>query len=31
MARTALEHSFHATNDRHSQLYILVHGQHEIV
>lgn len=31
MARTALEDSFHATNDKHSQMYLLVHGQRDIL
>lgn len=31
MARTALEDSLRATNDKHSQMYLLLHGQNDIV
>ncbi|KAG5471040.1 hypothetical protein CUR178_02347 [Leishmania enriettii] len=31
MARTALEDSFHTTNDTHSQMYMLLHGQRDIL
>ncbi|KAG5496279.1 hypothetical protein JKF63_02580 [Porcisia hertigi] len=31
MARTALEDSFHSTNDKHSQMYMLLHGQRDIL
>ncbi|CBZ29611.1 conserved hypothetical protein [Leishmania mexicana MHOM/GT/2001/U1103] len=31
MARTALEDSFHPTNDKHSQMYMLLHGQRDIL
>lgn len=31
MARTALDDSFHATNDKHSQMYLLLHGQRDIL
>ncbi|KAG5470622.1 hypothetical protein LSCM1_01868 [Leishmania martiniquensis] len=31
MARTALENSFHTTNDTHSQMYMLLHGQRDIL
>ncbi|KPA84795.1 putative R-SNARE protein [Leptomonas pyrrhocoris] len=31
MARTALDDSFRATNDKHSQMYLLLHGQRDIL
>ncbi|EPY32195.1 hypothetical protein AGDE_08814 [Angomonas deanei] len=31
MARTALEQGFHSTNDKHSQMFLLLHGQHDIL
>jgi hypothetical protein len=31
MARAALDDSFHATNDKHSQMYLLLHGQRDIL